>query len=124
MHKLCLTLGALALCFVGVAPARAQDPVQVAPNNFKVLLENDQVRVLDFHSKGEKVPMHSHPTYLTYDISGSGKTIYTSPDGKTTEREYKPGQTTWNGATTHATQSNGEIHVLLVELKTQPATKK
>ena len=124
MHKLCPTLGALALCFVGVAPARAQDPVQVAPNNFKVLLENDQVRVLDFHSKGEKVPMHSHPTYFTYDISGSGKTIYTSPDGKTTEREYKPGQITWNGATTHATQSNGEIHVLLVELKTQPATKK
>src|SRR5207248_1781090 len=82
-HKLCPTLGALALCFVGVAPARAQDPVQVAPNNFKVLLENDQMRVLDFHSKGEKVPMHSHPTYLTYDISGSGKTIYTSPDGMT-----------------------------------------
>jgi len=82
------------------------------------------VRVLDCHSKGEKVPMHSHPTYFTYDISGSGKTIYTSPDGKTTERVYKPGETTWNGATTHATQSNGEIHVLLVELKTQPAKKK
>ena len=46
MHKLCLTLVALALCCVGVATARAQDPVQVAPNNFKVLLENDQVNVV------------------------------------------------------------------------------
>src|SRR5213080_5569506 len=69
-----LTLGTLALCCVGVPTARAQDPVQVAPNHFKVLLENDQVRVLDFQAKGgEKIPMHSHPAYLTYDISGSGR---------------------------------------------------
>ena len=72
MHKCCPTLGALALCCAGVATARAQDPVQVAPNDFKVLLENDQVQVLDFHSKGgEKIPVHSHRAYLTYDISGS-----------------------------------------------------
>ena len=58
MHKPSLTLSALALCCVGFATARAQDPVKVAPNNFKVLLENDQVRVLDFHNKGgEKIPM-------------------------------------------------------------------
>jgi len=118
-----LTLGTLALCCVGVATVRAQDPVKVAPNNFTVLLENDQVRVLDFHSKGEKIPMHSHPKYLTYDIAGSGKTIFTWPDGKTTEGENKPGQTTWGEATTHASQSTGEIHALLVELKAKPAKK-
>src|SRR2546430_12130653 len=124
MHKLCLTLGALALCCVGVATARAQDPVQVAPKNFKVLLENDQVRVLDFHNKGgEKIPMHSHPTYLVYGISGSGKTIFTSPDGKTREAENKPGQAAWKEAETHATESTAEIHSLLVELKTKPAKK-
>jgi len=118
-----LTLGTLALCCVGVATVRAQDPVQVAPNNFTVLLENDQVRVLDFHSKGEKIPMHSHPTYLTYDIAGSGKTKFTSPDGKTKEAEYKPARTTWSEAETHASQSSGEIHALLVELKAKPAKK-
>ena len=119
-----LTLGTLALCCVGVPTARAQDPVQVAPNHFKVLLENDQVRVLDFQAKGgEKIPMHSHPAYLTYDISGSGTTKFTSPDGKTTEGENKPGQTTWGEATTHASQSTGEIHALLVELKAKPAKK-
>ena len=118
-----LTLGTLALCCVGVATVRAQDPVKVAPNNFTVLLENDQVRVLDFHSKGEKIPLHSHPKYLTYDIAGSGKTIFTWPDGKTTEGENKPGQTTWGEATTHASQSTGEIHALLVELKAKPAKK-
>jgi quercetin dioxygenase-like cupin family protein len=51
--------------------------VKVARNNFKVLLENEHVRVLDFHSKsGEKIPMHSHPAYVTYAISGSGKTTF------------------------------------------------
>src|SRR5947199_7059103 len=119
-----LTLGTLALCCVGVATVRAQDPVKVAPNNFTVLLENDEVGVLDFHNKGgEKIPMHSHPIYLTYGISGSGKTIFTSRDGKTREAENKPRTATWNGAVTHASESTAEIHSLLVELKSQTAKK-
>jgi len=119
-----LTLGTLALCCVGVATARAQDPVQVAPNHFKVLLENDQVRVLDFQAQGgEKIPMHSHPAYLTYDISGSGTTKFTSPDGKTTESENKAGRTTWHQPATHASEATAEVHALLVELKTKPAKK-
>src|SRR5207253_3892708 len=93
-------------------------------NHFKVLLENDQVRVLDFQAKGgEKIPMHSHPAYLTYDISGSGTTKFTSPDGKTTESENKAGRTTWHQPATHASEATAEVHALLVELKTKPATK-
>ena len=122
MQTFRLTLGTLALCCLGVATARAQDPVQVAPNNFKVLLENDQVRVLDFHSKGgEKIPMHSHPAYLTYDISGTGTTRFTSPDGKTTESDNKAGRTTWHEPAAHASEATAEVHALLVELKTKPA---
>src|SRR5207247_7294810 len=73
--------------FWAVGTLRAQDPVTVAPHNFTVLLENASVRVLDFHSKsGDKIPMHSHPAYVTYSLSGSGKTVFTAPDGKTTEQ--------------------------------------
>ena len=46
-----------------------------------------------------------------------------SPDGKTKEAEYKPARTTWSEAETHASQSSGEIHALLVELKAKPAKK-
>jgi len=124
MQMFRLTLGTLALCCVGVERVRAQDPVKVAPNNFTVLLENDQVRVLDFHSKGgEKIPVHSHPAYLAYDISGSGTTKFTSSDGKTTESENKAGRTTWHQPATHASEATAEIHALLVELKTKPAKK-
>ncbi|HUL71065.1 MAG TPA: hypothetical protein VLT17_12620, partial [Gemmatimonadales bacterium] len=65
------TLAVALFCGAGIA--RAQDPVKVAPKNFKVLLENDRVRVLDFTaSAGEKIPMHSHPAYISYSISGAG----------------------------------------------------
>lgn len=110
----CLTT---AGCLVAAMP-RPQDPMQAAPGNFKVLLENDRVRVLDFHGKaGEKVPMHSHPSYVSYLISGSGKTKFTSPDGKTTETEARAGQATWHDAETHSSEASTTVHALLVELK-------
>lgn len=98
----------------------AQDPVKVAPKNFYVLLENDHVRVLEFHSKsGEKIPMHSHPGYVALSIAGSGKTKFTSQDGKATEVPAKVGQVTWRDAETHASEytGEGETRVWLVEIK-------
>ncbi len=112
---------AFVLIFAG-GTLRAQDPVKVAPNNFRVLLENERVRVLDFRSKsGVKIGMHSHPAYLAYVISGSGKSRFTSPDGKATERPSNIGQAFWRDAETHTSEyiGAGEIHVVLVELKGQ-----
>jgi quercetin dioxygenase-like cupin family protein len=102
--------------------AQAQDPVKVAPDHFTVLLENERVRVLDFHSNpGVKVPLHSHPAYVSYSITGKGKTKFTSADGKVTEPTAKTGQATWHEPETHASeyQGAGSTHVLLVELKGQ-----
>lgn len=109
-----------ALVMLAPATARAQDPVKAAPKNFKVLLENDRVRVLDFHSTaGEKIPMHSHPAYVTYSIAGSGKTKFTTQDGKTREQPNNRAGATWHEAETHASEyiGPGTTHVLLVELK-------
>jgi quercetin dioxygenase-like cupin family protein len=116
-------MGVLTLAIVQIFAAgtvRAQDPVQAAPHNFKVLLENERVRVLDFHSDtGQKIPMHSHPAYISYSISGSGKTKFTAPDGAITEQPANTGQATWHEAATHASEyiGTGGTHVLLVELK-------
>ncbi len=66
----CLTVAA---CLVAATP-RPQDPVTAAPGNVRVLLENDRVRVLDFHAKaGEKIPMHSHLAYVSYYDFGQRK---------------------------------------------------
>jgi quercetin dioxygenase-like cupin family protein len=99
--------------------ALAQDPVKVAPDTHKVLLENDRVRVLEFRGKpGEKTPMHSHPASVGYALSG-GKIKFTYPDGKTEERENKEGAARWNEAVTHAAENVGttELHLVQIELK-------
>ena len=113
-----IVFASLGLLFL-TATARAQDIVKVAPKNVKVLFENDKVRVLEFRSKvGEKIPMHSHPACLVYTFN-AGKTKFTTPDGKTVERETKAGQVTWNEPETHASENMGpgEAHALLIEMK-------
>lgn len=99
----------------------AQDPAQVARQNYKVLFENDRVRVLEYRSKpGEKAAMHVHPDYFVYDLVSGYKIKFTGHDGKTAETPAsKAGTVTWRGAETHATENVGttDAHVLIVELK-------
>jgi hypothetical protein len=93
--------------------------VKVAPEQYKVLLENDRVRVLEYRSKpGDKEAMHSHPANLIYMLSTS-KVKFTLPDGEATESELKAGEVTWREAETHAVENIGttEAHVLIIELK-------
>ena len=105
----------------GARPRAANplDPVTADPAHFKVLLDNERVRVLDYHAAaGEKTPMHWHPNYITYDLSG-GSTKFTYPKAKPVQRTSKPGDVAWHMTETHAGENVGgaEIHVLLVELK-------
>ena len=98
----------------------AQDPLQVASQNYKVLFENDRVRVLEYRSKpGEKAEMHSHPNYLVYDLGSGYKIQLTFPDGKVKTIEGKAGTVSWQNAVTHALENVGAIdaHALLIELK-------
>jgi quercetin dioxygenase-like cupin family protein len=100
------------------------DAVKVAPDNFKVLLDNDRVRVLDVHTKpGDKIGMHSHPDYIVYFFTAD-KEKFTYPDGKSVEREGQAGQAGWHKAETHVSENvgTGEAHALLIELK-GPAKK-
>lgn len=111
-----LVLAALALV-VAPSGAVAQDPMAVAPTYFKVLFENEQVRVLEFIGKpGVKVPMHSHPDHVVYIVTG-GKARFTSADGKTREADSKAGDVRWTPAGSHATEGLSDTKAILVELK-------
>src|SRR5438034_4544240 len=65
----------------------------------------------------------SHPAYVTYSLSGSGKTIFTAPDGKTTEQPAKTGQVRWHDRSEEHTselQSHSDLVCrLLLEKKNQ-----
>ncbi|MGH9929348.1 MAG: antibiotic biosynthesis monooxygenase [Pyrinomonadaceae bacterium] len=104
------------------AGTMAQDPVPVYPDNYKVLLENDRVRVLDFQlKKGAKENFHSHPAAVTY-VLAPFKIRFTFPDGTMRIREAKAGDVFFGEALIHASENIGETdaHGLLVEMKTLP----
>jgi quercetin dioxygenase-like cupin family protein len=117
-----ITLGVLAVSLVLVFAARmvmAQDIAKLSPQDVKVLLENDRVRVLEVrHQPGVKEPMHSHPAYVTYFLSATTMKV-TSPDGKTVVKDRKAGEIQFNEPVTHALENVGttEQHVLVIELK-------
>ena len=111
-----LTLICLLAFAAGVA--LAEDPVATS-DNYKVLLENDRVRVLEFQDKpGDKEDMHSHPDYVVYAVSDF-KRRFTGPDGKNNDIDGKAGQAVWRGAEVHAGENIGTTgtHVILIELK-------
>jgi hypothetical protein len=109
------------VCFTVIswATAAAQDGVKVAPENYKVLLENAHVRVVDFTLKpGQKSPMVSRPNRVIYAITPAiGK--LTGSDGKTIAMNRKAGEAWWRDAESLAVENTGkaEIHTVVVELK-------
>jgi quercetin dioxygenase-like cupin family protein len=99
--------------------AQIPDALKAAPNVYKLLMENDRVRVLDVRVKpGEKTKIHSHPDRVVYVLSDH-RLKFTSADGASRELELKAGQVLWIEAGVHTTENTGmtEAHNLAVELK-------
>jgi quercetin dioxygenase-like cupin family protein len=96
----------------------SQDMHKVASKYSKVLLDNDNVRVVELNwKKGLKIEKHSHPKYFAYAITPL-KYKSTSPDGKTQTRSMKKGEITWYDAESHSVESTGTTgRALIVELK-------
>ena len=120
----------LRRALIGVLPllalaesASAQDAAKMQSQSYRVVLENDKLRVLEYNSRpGVGVcgnGMHSHPAHLTVVLSDAKVRIRT-PDGKTEERNSIPlGTAFWSEAETHEVEniSGRNIRSLIVELK-------
>jgi hypothetical protein len=105
-----------ALCSSG---ALAQDPVQSDGDKYKVVLENDRVRVLEYRDRpGEKTHQHKHPAFVLYAVSPFKRSI-TLPNGKVLQREFKGGEVMWSEEQTHIGANIGdtETKVIMIELK-------
>lgn len=97
----------------------AQDPVKSDGDKYKVVLENERVRVLEYRDKpGDKTTMHAHPDFVVTARSAFKRKL-TLPNGKTMVREFKPGEVMWSDAQSHIGENVGDTdtHVLIVELK-------
>ena len=100
--------------------AQSKDVMKTASKAYKLLMENDKVRVMEISLRpGEKAPMHDHPSGHVVYVVRDARFKLTSPDGKATEVDLKAGQTLWMEAGSHATENVGATdgHNLVVEIK-------
>lgn len=103
------------------------DAVIAAPENHRVVFENERVRVLDTRIKpGERVPVHAHPwssvtcfltvgDFIRYDADANIEL-----DSRTTKMNVKPGAVMWlPPLPPHSAENDGdgEIRGITFELK-------
>ncbi len=99
-----------------------QSPVASDPRSYKVALENDRVRVLDFVSRpGMGVcgkGMHYHPAHVTVTLT-PGKVRITEADGRTAIKEVPAGMVLYAGPETHSVENIGGsgTRAYIIELK-------
>lgn len=102
--------------------AWAQDAVTADPRSYRVVLENDRVRVLEYKSRpGLGVcgqGMHYHPAHLTVSLTGAKLKVTTS-DGKVSFPEIPPGYVFFSEAQTHSAEVIGGAGTrsYIIELK-------
>jgi hypothetical protein len=97
----------------------AQDPTSTDGDKYKVVLENERVRVLEYRDKPkDKTMMHEHPDFVVVARSAFKRKL-TFPSGKTATREFKAGEVLFMDAQSHIGENvgNTETHVLIIELK-------
>ena len=95
------------------------DPVKAAPDHYKVIFENERVRVLSFHSApGEKWPLHVHPDAVTVSLTDY-KLRNVVPGKEPTVIARKRGDAYWIPARSHTGENIGstDMDSVIVELK-------
>lgn len=109
----------VALTAFAAVQARAQDPTVVDSTHYKLVFENDEVRVLRItYGPREKSVMHEHPAAVAVFLTNS-TARFTLPDGQTVDAAYGAGDAIWTEAGPHLPQNLGDqpFEVILVEIK-------
>ena len=98
------------------------DPVVTNPNFYKVLFENDQVRVLEYTDQpGDRTTPHEHPNSVMVTLSSFRRRLYAGEEQR--DVSIKAETTSWLSAQQHAGHNIGDTptHVIFVELKDSAA---
>ena len=116
----------VALPLLSVAQAAPIDALTASPGNFKLLLENEHVRVLEYTlAPGQRDEWHTHPPKVSYVVSG-GKVRVTTEDGKSFLADEEAGTASWMGALgRHFVENVGTttVRVVLTEVKSAVPAK-
>jgi beta-alanine degradation protein BauB len=104
----------------GLNAAQPQiDPLKQSPQYYTIRVDNDRVRVLEYHLPiAQREPMHSHPPGVVF-ITSEARLRTMLPNDSVSEASFKAGEVHWREATTHAMENIGttEFTALAIELK-------
>ena len=95
------------------------DPTVSNGDLYRVVFENDRVRVLEYRDRpGDRTTPHAHPDSVMVTLSSFGRRLRAA-DGQTRDVELSAGLANWLPAQQHSGENIGdsETHVLFVELK-------
>lgn len=102
---------------MNMSVAITEDKQEALPENYKVLLENNSVRVLEYQSRpGERSAIHLRPGTILYALT-SAKLMTTVP--YISELDLKIGEAITIEHDTQAVENTGASndHILIFELK-------
>ena len=99
-----------------------RDPVETNPELYRVVMENDRVRVLEYRDRpGDRTQPHKHPDSVMITAASFRRRI--DRGEASAEVELEMGAVRWLDAQEHVVENVGETdsHAFFVELKEPPA---
>lgn len=97
----------------------ADDPTRTDPDKYKVVFENDRVRVLEYRDEpGQATSPHRHPDSVMLTLSSFDRRLV-AEDGQSRDVTLEPGEVRWLDEQVHSGENVGSTptHVIFVELK-------
>jgi hypothetical protein len=95
------------------------DPVETNSDLYRVVMENDRVRVLEYRDRpGDRTTLHAHPDSVMITLSSFRRRL-SGEAGSTVDVSLESGVIRWLDAQQHAGENIGttETRVLFVELR-------
>ncbi|MFJ7288587.1 cytoplasmic protein [Curtobacterium sp. NPDC098951] len=97
------------------------DPLQTDPEHYRLLWENEHVRVLDYTDvPGDRTHVHRHPASIMVTLTGFDRRLVA--DGRELDVALPAGIAVWLPAQRHSGWNTGSTptHTILVELLDVP----
>ena len=103
-------------------PGMSKDPVVTDSDLYRVVMENDRVRVLEYQDHpGVRTTPHQHPDSVMVTLSSFRRRL--AHGDRTADVELESGAVRWLSAQEHRGENIGDTptHSIFVELKEPPA---
>jgi hypothetical protein len=94
------------------------DPTVTDPDLYKLVFENDRVRVLEYRDRpGDRTHPHAHPDSVMVTLTSFRRRV--ASGGREVDVELRAGDVRWIGAQEHVGENTGdsESHSIFIELK-------